>query len=102
MLKRSFARHPPSCRLSNSLVQCIQGYLTSLMGNAILLSYFVGKRESGAAIIQAIGVVSNFVMLGQVSAASIIFLDCGMWLLPNHTLVCHSAPCLSYSATNDL
>lgn len=40
--------------------------MSSLLGNTILLSYFMGKGERSAALVQAIGVGSNFVMLTQV------------------------------------
>ncbi|GMH39481.1 hypothetical protein BSKO_07379 [Bryopsis sp. KO-2023] len=45
------------------------GFVTSLLGNTLLLSYFVSKGERGAALIQAIGVASNIVMLAQICLA---------------------------------
>ena len=44
-----------------------QGFSTALAGNTLLLSYFLGKGERAAALVQTIGAASNFVMLGQVS-----------------------------------
>lgn len=45
------------------------GQLTGLMGNLSLLSYFAKKRENGAIIVQAVGVISTFVVLLQLSMA---------------------------------
>lgn len=45
------------------------GQLTGLLGNLSLLSYFAKKRESGAMIVQAVGVVSTFVVLLQLTVA---------------------------------
>ena len=45
-----------------------QGFSTALAGNTLLLSYFLGKGERAAALVQTIGAVSNFVMLTQVPA----------------------------------
>ena len=44
------------------------GYLTALLGNLMLLGYFVDRGEQGAALIQAVGSFSNAVMLTQVTA----------------------------------
>ncbi len=44
----------------------LQGYLTSLFGNVLLLGCFVDKQEGGAAAVQAIGAVANYIMLAQV------------------------------------
>eukprot|EP01025_Chloroclados_australasicus_P020381 TRINITY_DN21496_c0_g1_i2.p1 TRINITY_DN21496_c0_g1~~TRINITY_DN21496_c0_g1_i2.p1 ORF type:complete len:380 (+),score=13.53 TRINITY_DN21496_c0_g1_i2:599-1738(+) len=41
------------------------GYLTALLGNTLMLSYFVAKQESGAATVQTIGALSNLVVLAQ-------------------------------------
>lgn len=38
----------------------------ALSGNTLLLTYFIGRRESSAVLIQALGVGSNFVLLAQV------------------------------------
>jgi hypothetical protein len=43
------------------------GQLTGLLGNLSLLSYFAGKRERGATIVQAVGVVSTGVVLSQLA-----------------------------------
>ena len=48
--------------------QCAeQGFSTAMAGNAMLLSYFLEARESEAALVQTIGVSSNFIMLTQVT-----------------------------------
>ncbi len=52
------------------LVTAAQGFSTALAGNTLLLSYFLGKGERAAALVQTIGAASNFVMLGQVSLAA--------------------------------
>lgn len=44
----------------------LQGYLTSLFGNVLLLGCFVDKQEGGATAVQAIGAVANYIMLAQV------------------------------------
>lgn len=49
-----------------------KGYLTALAGNSILLSYFLKKEEPGAATVQAIGVMSNFILLVQVYIAGLL------------------------------
>lgn len=46
----------------------LQGYLTSLFGNVLLLGCFVDKGEGGATAVQAIGAVANYAMLGQAGA----------------------------------
>lgn len=43
--------------------------LTSLMGNLSLLTYFVNKRERGASIVQAVGVLTTLVVLLQLAIA---------------------------------
>eukprot|EP00803_Ostreobium_quekettii_P003646 evm.model.scf_1754.1 EVM.evm.TU.scf_1754.1 scf_1754:22951-27089(-) len=48
------------------------GFMTALLGNTILLSYFVSKGERGAALVQAIGMGSNFVMLVQIFLAGFL------------------------------
>lgn len=45
------------------------GLLTGLLGNLSLLSYFAGKKERGATIVQAVGVLSTFVVLVQLAIA---------------------------------
>ena len=47
----------------------LQGQLTSLLGNLCLLSYFAKKRETGAMVVQAVGVVSTWVVLLQLAMA---------------------------------
>eukprot|EP01026_Neomeris_dumetosa_P019157 TRINITY_DN1768_c1_g1_i11.p1 TRINITY_DN1768_c1_g1~~TRINITY_DN1768_c1_g1_i11.p1 ORF type:complete len:413 (-),score=30.29 TRINITY_DN1768_c1_g1_i11:207-1445(-) len=47
-------------------------YLTALLGNTLLLSYFVAKQEIGASIIQVIGVASNMVILSQLYVAGLM------------------------------
>lgn len=44
----------------------LQGYLTSLFGNVLLLGCFVDKQEGGATAVQAIGALANYAMLTQV------------------------------------
>lgn len=46
-----------------------QGQLTGLLGNLSLLSYFAGKREKGAMIVQAVGVVATLIVLMQLALA---------------------------------
>ncbi len=43
-----------------------QGYLTALLGNIMLLSYFLGRKERSGATIQAVGIATNVVVLTQV------------------------------------
>lgn len=43
------------------------GQLTGLLGNLSLLSYFAGKRERGATVVQAVGVVSTGVVISQLA-----------------------------------
>lgn len=45
------------------------GQLTALLGNLSLLSYFAKKREVGAMVVQAVGVVSTWVVLLQLTMA---------------------------------
>ena len=47
-------------------VASMQGYLTSLFGNVLLLGCFVDKQEGGATAVQAIGALANYAMLTQV------------------------------------
>lgn len=47
----------------------MQGQLTSLLGNLALLSYFAGKQERGAMVVQAVGVISTLVVLSQLAIA---------------------------------
>lgn len=47
----------------------MQGQLTGLLGNLSLLSYFAGKKERGAMVVQAVGVVSTLVVLSQLALA---------------------------------
>ena len=46
----------------------MQGYLTALLGNVMLLSYFLDRKEDGGALVQAIGAATNVVVLTQVRA----------------------------------
>lgn len=41
--------------------------MTALAGNSILMMYFLKKGEHGAAVVQAIGVMSNYILLLQVN-----------------------------------
>ncbi|KAL2612141.1 hypothetical protein R1flu_023833 [Riccia fluitans] len=45
------------------------GQLTGLLGNLSLLSYFASKRERGAMVVQAVGVVSTLIVLMQLAIA---------------------------------
>ncbi|KAI5062175.1 hypothetical protein GOP47_0022714 [Adiantum capillus-veneris] len=45
------------------------GQLTGLLGNLSLLSYFAKKREVGAMVVQAVGVVTTWVVLLQLTMA---------------------------------
>ncbi|KAG6544104.1 hypothetical protein Mapa_014521 [Marchantia paleacea] len=45
------------------------GQLTGLLGNLSLLSYFASKRERGAMVVQAVGVVSTLIVLLQLAIA---------------------------------
>ncbi|CAM6100960.1 unnamed protein product [Calypogeia fissa] len=45
------------------------GQLTGLLGNLSLLSYFASKKERGAMVVQAVGVVSTLVVLSQLAIA---------------------------------
>lgn len=43
--------------------------LTGLLGNLSLLSYFAKKRETEAAIVQTLGVISTYVVIAQLAWA---------------------------------
>ncbi|KAM7273165.1 hypothetical protein ACFE04_027829 [Oxalis oulophora] len=45
------------------------GMLTGLLGNLSLLSYFAKKRETEAIIVQTLGVISNYVVVAQLTMA---------------------------------
>ena len=60
----------------------MQGFATALMANTQLMGYFLDKRERSAAIIQGIGIVSNYAVLFQVRT-------------PSHTLLA-DATCALY------
>lgn len=45
----------------------MQGMLTGLLGNLSLLSYFAGKRERGATVVQGVGVLSTGVVISQLA-----------------------------------
>ena len=42
----------------------------ALAGNMLLLTYFIGRQESSAALIQALGVGSNYALLVQVGCGA--------------------------------
>ena len=42
------------------------GYSTGILGNMLLLSYFVSQKEAGAARVQAVGVMTSAVVVGQI------------------------------------
>jgi hypothetical protein len=43
-----------------------QGYGMAMLGNTLLLSYFLDRSERSAALVQVVGITSNFAMLSQV------------------------------------
>ncbi|GAV73924.1 hypothetical protein CFOL_v3_17407 [Cephalotus follicularis] len=45
------------------------GMFTGLVGNLALLSYFVKNRETEASVVQALGVVSTYVVIAQLAMA---------------------------------
>lgn len=45
------------------------GMLTGMLGNLSLLSYFIKKRETGAVVVQALGVISIYVVILQLALA---------------------------------
>jgi hypothetical protein len=47
----------------------LQSYLTGLGGNTLLLSYFAGKHERNAVIVQALGILSSFAVITQIRTA---------------------------------
>ena len=49
-----------------TLVMLWQGYLTALLGNVMLLNYFLGRNERSGATIQAVGIATNVIVLTQV------------------------------------
>jgi hypothetical protein len=60
---------------STLVLQClgesyVQGFGTALMANTQLLGYFVDKGEGSAAMIQGIGVLSNYTVMAQVGACN--------------------------------
>ncbi|WOK98350.1 hypothetical protein Cni_G07061 [Canna indica] len=50
-------------------VRIWQGMLTGLLGNMTLLSYFIKKKEAKAIVVQTLGVVLIYVVLGQLAMA---------------------------------
>jgi sensor histidine kinase YesM len=44
----------------------LQGYSTGLLGNTLLFSYFAAKKETGATIVQGVGMLSTYVLLSTV------------------------------------
>ena len=63
-------------------VASMQGYLTSLFGNVLLLGCFVDKQEGGATAVQAIGALANYAMLTQVQQ---YYVYCQRMLQPSLT-----------------
>ena len=47
----------------------VQGMFTGLLGNLSLLSYFAKKRETEAAVVQTLGVISIYVVIAQLAMA---------------------------------
>ncbi|MBI4052279.1 MAG: hypothetical protein HY400_07215, partial [Elusimicrobia bacterium] len=45
------------------------GYSTGLLGNMLLLSYFVSQKERGAATVQTVGVITTLIVLSQIFLA---------------------------------
>ena len=45
------------------------GYSTGILGNMLLLSYFVSMKEKSAARVQAIGVITSALVVGQIFRA---------------------------------
>lgn len=64
-----FGFHPVALSRTSIVVAVLQGQLTGLLGNLSLLSYFAGKKERGAMVVQAVGVVSTLVVLSQLALA---------------------------------
>ena len=50
----------PYSHLLLSTTPPVQGFLTGLGGNSLLLSYFAAKQETNAVVVQALGVASSF------------------------------------------
>eukprot|EP00210_Caulerpa_lentillifera_P003033 g2895.t1 len=65
-----------------------KGFMTALAGNSILLSYFLTKKERGAALVQAIGVISNFTLLFQIYISGLLN-NVVFWM--TFTFICISA-----------
>ncbi len=61
-----YVRHT---HLAAAAAPSLQGYLTGLGGNSLLLSYFASKREANAVVVQALGILSSFAVLTQIRAA---------------------------------
>ena len=59
----------PYSHLLLSTTPPVQGFLTGLGGNSLLLSYFAAKQETNAVVVQALGVASSFAVLTQICAA---------------------------------
>ena len=47
----------------------LQGYLTALLGNIMLLNYFLGRKKRSGATIQAVGIATNVIVLTQVETS---------------------------------
>ncbi len=82
-----------SNRTGDTLLHIIvQGFSMALAGNTLLLTYFIGKRESSAALIQALGVGSNFILLAQVRPQHIAYRS---WPLPSTQRCLRGMLCMS-------
>ncbi|XP_057869567.2 maltose excess protein 1-like, chloroplastic isoform X1 [Cryptomeria japonica] len=77
----------------NSYPKFWEAQLTSLMGNLSLLSYFVNKRERGASIVQAAGVLTTLIVLLQLAIAG---------AMPLLVFCATAAACLIGFAVNSL
>jgi hypothetical protein len=71
-MQRHVCKHAPECsRLQLAARRCcLQGFSMALAGNTLLLTYFIGRQESSAALIQALGVGSNYALLIQVGCGA--------------------------------
>jgi hypothetical protein len=76
------------------MLSCLQGYLSSLMGNTLMCSHFANSGERSAVIVQLIGIANNLAVLVQVNR----FLDRGAkelsWLFAS--LIIHKWQSSSY------
>ncbi len=44
----------------------MQGYLSGLLGNALMCTHFAGRGERSAVTVQIIGIINNMMVLLQV------------------------------------